>query len=300
MRDLTSHAMLLGDFEKRKIRWKRRFGTLKVDFANELSWSLSGGHRIFDRFWRELAGSHRWIFIIGCNNSGTSLLQRLLDWTGQISTFPLEGQLYTRALKRDRNPKFSRVWTEYLDELQLRPGQSLERCPRLVHDWMINLPRPLQHIIVEKTPANTSRAEWLQEVFPDSRFIGLVRNGYAVTEGINRKARQPYARGARHWNMVNKLMVNTARNLDHYIEVRYENLAEKPASTMLEICRFVGLQNDLIEELARSNEEEAAKLMVTKFGPVRNHDEETIRKLGTQNIVTIREQAAEMLEHFDY
>jgi hypothetical protein len=207
MTESKPNAGMQMSFERRIARAKKRLGIKKVDMVNDLSWHLLGGRRFFSQFWQEVAGSHRWVFVIGCNNSGTSVLQRLLEWTGQISTFPLEGQLYTQVVKRDRNPKFTRVWTEYVSELQLLPGEVPEKRARLVHDWMINLPQPLQQVIVEKTPANTSRARWLQEVFPDSRFIGLVRNGYAVTEGINRKAGQPYARGARHWNAVNKLLL---------------------------------------------------------------------------------------------
>ena len=32
---------------------------------------------------------------------------------------------------------------------------------------------------------------WLQEVFPNSCFIGVVRNGFAVAEGIKRKGEKP-------------------------------------------------------------------------------------------------------------
>jgi hypothetical protein len=287
-------------FERQKARANKRLGTKKVDFYNDVSWHLLGGRRFFTPFWREIAGSHRWVFVIGCNNSGTSVLQRLLEWTGQISTFPLEGQLYTRAVTRDRDPRYSRVWTEYIQELQRLPGESLDKMPRLVHDWMINLPQPLQHVVVEKTPANACRARWLQEVFPDSRFIGLVRNGYAVTEGIKRKAGQPYARGARHWNAVNKLLIETSRQLDNYLEVRYDQLTDKPAGTMLEICRFIGINNSLIEEMSRGSEADAAQLMATKFGPVRNHDEATIAKLAPEDIATIKAEAGEMLTHFRY
>ena len=294
------NAGFSSEWNRQAARARKRLGTKRVDLYNELSWHLLGGKRFFGRFWREVAGGHRWVFVIGCNNSGTSVLQRLLEWTGQISTFPLEGQLYTRSIKRDRNPKYSRVWTEYIEELQLTAGQAPEKKPRLVHDWMINLPQPLKHVIVEKTPANASRALWLQEVFPDSRFIGLVRNGYAVTEGIHRKAGQPFARGARHWNAVNKLLLETSPHLENYLEVRYDRLTDRPARTMLEICRFIGLNNPLIEEMSQRSEAEAANLMATRFGPVQNHDAATVAKLSADDIATIRTEAGEMLDHFGY
>ena len=102
MRKTPLRESLLGNWDRRIVRLDRRLRVGFRDARNAVSWHALGGNRFFGEYWQELAQSHRWVFVIGCNNSGTSLLQRLLEWTGEISTFPAEGQLYTRAIKRDR------------------------------------------------------------------------------------------------------------------------------------------------------------------------------------------------------
>ena len=300
MRSIPLQETLSNDWGRRMVRLRRRWRVGAGDLRNEISWHILGGRRFFESYWQVLAGSHRWVFIIGCNNSGTSLLQRLLEWTGSVSTFPAEGQLFTRAMKRDRKRGYARVWSEYLEELQLNGTDPLCKAPRLVHDWMINLPRPIRPVIVEKTPANAARAEWLQKVFPNACFIGLVRNGYAVSEGIRRKAKQPLDSGARHWSAVNRLMLNTAGGLDNYLEVRYEELAEQPAATMLRICEFIGIDNAVLKGLRGKGEAEVREAMTTVFGPVRNCNPETIERLSNTDISIIRDHAEEMLDFFGY
>lgn len=300
MRTVSLRESLLTGWDRRLARFGRRGQLLLRDLGSDLDWHVRGGRRFFADYWQEVAGSRRWVFIIGCNNSGTSLLQRLLEWTGEVTTFAAEGQLYTRAVRRDRKRGFSRVWTEYLDELALHPGDARASAPRLVHDWMRGLPRPVGPVVLEKTPANAARAGWLQEVFPDSRFVGLVRNGYAVSEGIRRKARQPLTAGARHWNAVNRLLLETAPRVDHYLEVRYEELADDPAGTLLSISRFVGLEGTAVAALAQLDEARARAAMVTTFGPVRNRNPDSIARLSPGEIASVRAEAREMLEFFGY
>lgn len=300
MRTTPLRETLFTDWDKRIARCDRRFRIGLRDAHNALSWHALGGNRFFSTYWEEIAQLHRWVFVIGCNNSGTSLLQRLLEWTGEISTFPAEGQLYTRAIKRDRKRGYSRVWSEYIQELALGRDEPLSAAPRLLHDWMTNLPRPIGPVIVEKTPANAARAEWLQKVFPNSRFIGLVRNGYAVAEGIRRKAKQPLDSGARHWNAVNRLMRQTSLGLDRYLEMRYEDLASDPAASMIGICDFIGIENEQSRRLANLTESEAQRALTTIFGPVRNCNPESISRLSNDDISIIRNNAGEMLEYHRY
>jgi hypothetical protein len=68
-----------------------------------------------------------------------------------------------------------------------RYTRALRPVPRLLFDWLEALGTPLSPRILEKTTANAVRMRWLHQAFPRSAFIGVVRNGYAVAEGIRRK-----------------------------------------------------------------------------------------------------------------
>ena len=147
------------------------------DMERALDWYLGGGRRFFNQHSHEIIKAYKWCFIVGCNNSGTSLLQSALEKSGQVTTLPHEGQLYTTALPRAIRRGYERVWSEYLENLKLTDGDRLECLPRLLHDWLREFSLPICEIILEKTPAHTARMTWLQKAFPHSYFIGLVRNG---------------------------------------------------------------------------------------------------------------------------
>ena len=89
------------------------------DLRCSLHWYLVGCRRIRRLDTSAVAGSHQWCFIVGCNNSGTSLLQRVLEASGEVSTLPYEGQLYTRVLARAMRRGYERVYMEYADELRM-------------------------------------------------------------------------------------------------------------------------------------------------------------------------------------
>ncbi len=286
--------------------WRERATRLKAmlalnirDMARHFDWYLGGGKRFFERYSPQMIFSHKWCFIVGCNNSGTSLLQGILERSGQVSTMPHEGQRYTRVLTRAARRGHERVWTEFLDDLRMTTEDDLSRAPRLLHDWMRELSTPIQETIVEKTTANAVRMLWLQKAFPHSYFIGLVRNGYAVTEGIRRKGLKSVERGACHWNMVNKIMVKDAQNINNFLLLRYEDLVNKPNDVARQLGGFLelepdGLQNALIGMFSFST-------VLGKGGqPIRNFNSESVKKLNSDDIRKIYHEACEMLNYFGY
>src|SRR5688572_10986722 len=111
-------------------RVRRRAGLRLCDLQRAFDWHLGGGRIFFERYYPELARAHKWCFIVGCNNSGTSLLQSILERTGQISTLPSEGQLYTTVLARSNKRQHGRIWSDYLDELQMSAADGIACAPR--------------------------------------------------------------------------------------------------------------------------------------------------------------------------
>lgn len=280
-------------------RAKGRVVNKTSDINRAFRWHALGGKQHFQRYVPEIVRSHRWCFICGCNNSGTSLLQSILDKTGQTSALQFEGQHYTNTLVRGSRRGYERVWSEFIDELRLDATDSKECVPRLIHDWMAEFSLPIHKLVVEKTTMNAVRMLWLQSVFPNSYFIGLVRNGYAVAEGIRRKGNKSVERGARHWSMVNKIMLEDVNKLDHYLQVSYEELVDKPAESARKIGRFLELDLSNIEKSVHG-----------KYGfntvlgdqpqPIRNMNKECIARLSQQDLQSIKAEAGGMLEYFSY
>ena len=288
--------------ERWRGRWEnqlRRVWQARVDTGAFVSWHLGGGRRFFTRHFPELARAHRWCFIVGCNNSGTSLLHTLLRRTGQVSSYELEGQRYTRTLTRAARRGHQRVWTEFLDELRLTEADSAAVGPRLLHDWLRVLPTPIAPLIVEKTTANAVRMRWLQEVFPNSYFIGMVRNGYAVTEGTVRKGERDVVRAARHWNTTNTLMLKDAEHLDRFYWLPYERLVEAQDEVASELSEFLGIDR---HRIVKGFQSEFGFTTVNGRGPqgVENLNAAGIARLDESDLRCIDEHAGEMLRHFGY
>jgi hypothetical protein len=177
---------------------------------------------------------------------------------------------------------------------------SVAACgPRLLHDWMRDLPTPIHEVIVEKTPANTVRMEWLQTVFPRSYFIGLVRNGYAVVEGMRRKNRKPIEQSAHHWNLINEILIQQAAQVDHYLEIRYEDLTNNLIGTAEQLAKFLELGSDHFSA-AMGGQFSFETIVGVAPQRIRNLNAESIASLTADDIETIRAKATPMLDYFGY
>ena len=278
-------------WRQRLLRIQTRADHKFSDLGRSFDWHAGGGRLFFKRYYNEIIAGHKWCFIVGCNNSGTTLLQDLLGKTLPVSIQPHEGQRYTNALRKAHKRGFERVWTEFIDELQMSYDDSTACIPRLLHDWLREYETPMEHILIEKTTANAVRMPWLQKAFPNSYFIGLVRNGYAVTEGILRKGQKSIDRGARHWNTVNKIMLDDALHIQRFLKISYEEMTAQPYACLQRITEFLDLEkNNLVPFVSAT----------PILDDVRNMNAESIGRLNVNDMNIVRREAKEMLNHLGY
>lgn len=290
---------LTSDWSARFSRYLEKTTILAADATRSLEWHLCGGKSCFYRYYNELVASHKWCFIVGCNNSGTSILQRILENTGQVSTLPKEGQMYTRVFKRARKRGHEREWSEYLDELTVHQTSPNEPARRLLFDWMRDLSQPIAPVIVEKTPANVARMRWINQNFPTAHFIGLVRNGYAVCEGIKRKGRQPISHAAKHWARVNELMLEESAHVSKYLQISYEDITENPEQVSTNISEFLQLDKEKITE-SLQRKYKIFNMADGKASAVVNYNSQSINKLDANEIETIEKIASQTLTKLGY
>jgi len=269
------------------------------DLERVVSWHLGGGKRFFHRYGPSLLDYHQWCFIVGCNNSGTSLLQNMLERSGKVSTLTLEGQRYTKVIPRDARRGYERVWTEYLSDLLMTDDDSHADVGRLAHDWMREYESPLNRVLVEKTTVNAVRMLWLQKAFPNSVFIGLVRNGFAVTAGIKRKGKKSVERGAKHWNLVNRLMLEDAEKVRNFHLLKYEDLVENSDASAARLENILALEAGALSA-SMQGEYELATVRGGGTQVVENLNRESAADLSTEELDTIEKEAAEMLARFGY
>ena len=111
--------------------------------------------------------------------------------------------------------------------------------------------------LVLKTPPNTGRVGILLEMFPDARFVNIVRNPYPVYQSMRnmyRKTLPPAVLQEIDWDaidawIIHAYQVQMQKYLDqralipegHLIEIRYEDLDEKPMETLEKIYAALDL-----------------------------------------------------------
>ena len=140
------------------------------------------------------------------------------------------------------------------------------------------------------------RARLIQSYFPDSYFIAIVRNGYAVSEGIIRKRKldpdRPQFKGlyttigeaAEQWFRANTIITSHEKFLHRYKIIRYEDLIENPQDTLLSVLEFCGLNLD--------------DFSIPLFDNTLNQQQ--ISRLSDYEIETVTRIAQPMLIHYDY
>lgn len=207
--------------------------------------------------------------------------------TGLFSAMPHEGQEYTRAIAIAERRGFERVWTEYLDDLRMTEADGFSCVPRLLHDWHYTLTPPLKPIVLEKTTANAARMRWLQAWCPSCSFIGMVRNGFAVTEGIMRKGHKDAKRGAKHWNAVNTLMLDDSKQVRRFLPLSYEDLVDAPSESLERIGEFLGLGAGVLSDAVDTSS-------------FKNMNEWSLNRLDKDQMRLIDREAEPMLRLYGY
>jgi hypothetical protein len=240
-------------------------------------------------------GGYFWLFLLGLNNSGTTLLSRLLAMHPLVRALPDEGFRLTTALRGSGAP--ARAWA--LDPGRLRWTEDTDPAPvaRLRYDWAYYVP-PRPGIILEKTPAHSLRARWFQRHFRPSRFLFLVRSPYAVAEGIRRRAGHPIEEAARHWAQGNAAIADDCVALEHCLRVSYEALTGDPDRELGRIERFLGLDPPIDRALVRRPV--SVHNIHGRPRPLEDMNAASLARLSAEDIRTITRIAGPVMRRFGY
>ena len=241
-----------------------------------------------------------WVFLVGCYNSGTTLLSDILGQHTSIAALPTEGQFITDQFVKDYNIGLPRMWVDREDLFTLTEHDEGPDPARLKKEWCMRLDtnRP---ILLEKSPSNIAKMRWLQKHFENAHFIGIVRNGYAVAEGIARKAEPRHLRGgwpiekcAWQWKRSNEVMQQNAALMDHYLSITYEDLTDDTDNTLNRVTRFLDIPDFEQLEAGRTWK------IHERNEPLRDMNPDSIGRLERDEIDTIYRVAGDMLDAFNY
>jgi hypothetical protein len=236
----------------------------------------------------------KWVFVVGCYNSGTTLLHDLLACHPKVGSMPSEGQFYTDQLLLPKSVGLPRLWAIeperfYMDERSDRKVN----IKRLKRQWGARYDDPTRLVLLEKSPTNAGRTRWLQKHFENAHFIGIIRNGYAVAEGIHRKAGHELRLAALQWLRSNQIMLQDFKHLQRAKLIRYEDLTEGP-ETITSVLEFIGLEPVELGTSSRSwriHEQDA---------PIMNMNRHSFAALSADERQTIEGVGGALLQQFGY
>lgn len=224
---------------------------------------------------------HTYLFILCPPASGSTLLWRILQTSPHVSAFRLEGQALAKEylFTPDRwDPEKKIPWDQVKRKWQAA--------------WDVSKP-----ILLEKSPPHLVRARQIEEHFPDSRFIVMVRNPYAFCEGLRRRWLKKTDLGelARNWvRWAGHQSVNR-RTLACSVFFTYEDLCDRPRETCVRLIRFL----PELEALSFENEFK----IFERSQPVENLNERQIARLSAADLREINAVLAEhrpLLAEFGY
>jgi hypothetical protein len=193
-----------------------------------------------------------WLFPVGCYNSGTTVTQTLLAAHPDIATMPKEGVRFTSFLPSPEDKGWTQMWVRCQEYMNMGSEVDPDRAARIQRDWAPWL-NSSRRVFMDKSVSNLTRMKWLDRNFGNAYFVGIVRDGYCVAEGIRRRAR-PRAAPARQvgtvypiemcgeqWVTANERLLSAADAVKHFMLIRYEDLINSPVATLREIWKFAGL-----------------------------------------------------------
>ena len=197
------------------------------------------------------------VFIGGVHRSGTSLVARV------VAQHPLASGLSGTTVPEDEGEHLQSVFPDSWDyggvgrfgfapEMHLTENSSLvddRSRTTLWHEWSCwwDLDRPL---LVEKSPPNMLKMRFLQALFPEARFVLIVRNPVVVTMATlkwrPRLIREvaPYCL-ADHWIRCHRIALADALHLKRFHLLKYEELVSDPGREMSRLAAFLGLDPPL-------------------------------------------------------
>ena len=248
----------------------------------------------------------QWVFILGCYNSGTTLLQRLMMDHPEISGMPAEGVAFTDVLVRPEEYGWPRAWFKCKTTIESDSDYSDKGARRLKKQWSWVLEKPRSPLVVEKSIVNVVHADFLNSYFDNPKFVHLIRNGYAVSEGIRRKAlpgkwrnkeidgNYPIELCAQQWvetlNCVEQLK---SKRLD-ILEVTYEDLTRDPDKTLSRICGHLGIEDPAS---AVANQK---WLVHGARKSIHNMNADSVSRMSDSDKSSVRDIASSWLDKFGY
>ncbi|MBI6630371.1 sulfotransferase family protein [Pontibaca salina] len=190
---------------------------------------------------------NRIIFICGLHRSGTTLLERLLSSKFDVSYLRAsvpesEGQhmqsVYKPAYEYGGPGRFAFSEQAYQDVEALTDFHMHRN--KITDEWK-NFVVGKSEVLLEKSPPNLIKIDWLRRVFPGSQFVIMTRDPRAVAAATLKWSKSSLPELMMHWGAAHSQALKAFRERDCTI-VRYEDLIKDSNYELERTAHFLGLE----------------------------------------------------------
>ncbi len=211
------------------------------------------------------------VFVVGCPRSGTTLLQRMLDAHPQLAVAN-DTHFIPRAVDRVGLDRASALQAEHVEFVRnyrrtrrlglsddsFIPQARATTYPQYVAQLYQAFARANgKSLAGEKTPDYVKRIGLLHRLFPETKFVHIIRDGREVVQSLLEWSNaskgpaklavwreDPFAVATLWWAQQVSSGLRAGRRLpDLYYEVRYDTLVAHPEREMRSIAEFLGIPN---------------------------------------------------------
>ena len=271
--------------------------------------------------------SDRPIFVMGCQRSGTTLVSQLLSNHSRIALYHesffyhifYPERRYYGDLRRVRN--LERLVTDLIRIIRLQrreitasrqifdatPQEILNRIESSSFEgaiaavYQLYASRYKKERGGDKTPENFRYLNEIQQGFPNSPIVYLMRDPRDTILSSARQFKTSLERGALMWNDAFSTMTNAKKPV-HLI--RYEELVTEPERVLTELCRNLGgdYEPQMLNFFRRlpaafTGSAEHSRLLDR---PISNDSVGSFKKLPTDDIRKIESWCAEGMRTMEY
>ena len=219
-------------------------------------------NRLFRSMCRPLKSSNsepeKWLFIVGCYNSGTTILKDVVGAHNSISTLPREGAKFSDVLPRPEDLGWQRMWVGCKEHMEMPlSDESISKgmANTIKMDWSPWWNKG-STCYLEKSVSNTSRMDWIDRYFDNAYFLSITRDPIAVVEGILRKA-SPHGKARNllnsesytidmaieQWLDANERILDSEQSIGNAMRIRYEDFVADPETHLGNIWQFLNLDS---------------------------------------------------------
>ena len=182
------------------------------------------------------------VFNVGARRSGTFWLQRIVTAHPEVAEMPSETHFFSHGIA----PLFERFGHGVKDSPQL--GQIWIERERLLDatraycDEVFSGYLGDATYLAERTPVHVFHLDLIADLYPDGRIVHIIRDGREVARSLVAKRWGPdtIEEAAQEWKD-SILSARRARVPERFVEVRYEDLRDDPATHIARLFEGLGV-----------------------------------------------------------